>query len=166
MQIQRPPRGQAWPGAGVCPESGVFNLVCSTIWVFRFTLVHLLVIWQCPPGTEFGDDLLQFNSFSVHPVFQRTSGLRTRNYIGLWFISVSILWGRAPQKLLTKFFKFLEIILCPKNSKIIFSILGLKIIQIDLIWSQGYGKTVFWRKTKFKKFRFLYLENFQNFFKI
>ena len=115
MQKQRPPRGQAWPGAGVCPESGVFNLVCSTIWVFRFTLVHLLVIWQCPPGTEFGNDLLQFNSFSVHPVFQRTSGLRTRNYIGLWFISVSILWGRAPQKLLTKFFKFLEKILCPKN---------------------------------------------------
>ena len=26
-------------------------------------LVHLLVIWQCPSGTEFGDNIVQFNFF-------------------------------------------------------------------------------------------------------
>ena len=146
MQIQRPPRGQAWPWVRCLPWIRSFQLSLFHNMSVLIHLVHLLVIWQCPPGTEFGDELLQFNFFSVHPVFQRTSGLRTRNYIGLWFISVSILWGRAPQKLLTEFFKFLEKILWPKNSKIIFSILGLKIMQIDLIWSQGYGKTVFLTK--------------------
>ena len=25
----RPPRGQAWPKAGVCPESGAFSSICS-----------------------------------------------------------------------------------------------------------------------------------------
>ena len=75
-------------------------------------LVHLIFIWQCPSGTTVVDNILKFISFSLHPVFQRTSGLRREKYIEFWLISVSILWGRAPQKLLTKFFKFLE-----KNSK-------------------------------------------------
>ena len=109
-------------------------------------LVHLIFIWQCPSGTANGYNILQINSFSLHPVFQRTSGLRIKKSVEFWLISVSILWGQAPQKLLTNFLKFSEKILCPKNSKIIFSILGLKIMQIDLIWSQGYGKTVFLTK--------------------
>ena len=75
-------------------------------------LVHLIFIWQGPSGTTVVDNTLKFISFSLHPVFQRTSGLRREKYIEFCFISVSILWGRAPQKLLTKFFKILE-----KNSK-------------------------------------------------
>ena len=78
-------------------------------------LVHLVFIWQCPSGTTVVDNILKFISFSLHPVFQRTSGLRREKYIEFWFISVSILWGRAPQKLLTKFFKILE-----KNQRIFF----------------------------------------------
>ena len=33
----RPPRGQAWPKAGVGPESGAFSSVWLVIWVFSFT---------------------------------------------------------------------------------------------------------------------------------
>ena len=112
----------------------------------------MIVIWQCPSVTGFGDELLHFNSISVHPVFQRTSRLRTRKSIGLWSISVSILWEQAPQKLLTKFFQILEKILCPKKSKNIFPILGQKTMQIDVIWSQGYVKIVFLTKNQFYNF--------------
>ena len=149
MQKQRPPRGQAWPHGR------------SWSWIMRFQLslfgslsvfiywVHLIVIWQCPSGTEFDDNIVQFNFFSVHSVFQRTSGLRPKKYIEFQFISVSNLWGRAPQNLLTNFFWFLEKILSSKNSKISFSILGRKTMQIDVTWSQEYGKIVFLSKKKF-----------------
>ena len=149
MQKQRPPRGQAWPWVRSLPWIRRFQLnLFGNLSVF-IRLVHLIVTWQCPSGTAFGDYILQFNSFSVHTVFQRTSGLRTAKSIELWFISVSILWGRAPQKLLTKFSKFLKKIQCPKKLKTIFSILGQKTMQIDLFWSQGYGKIVFLIKIKF-----------------
>ena len=75
-------------------------------------LVHLIFIWQCPSGTANGYNILQINSFSLHPVFQRTSGLRIKESVEFWLISVSILWGQAPQKLLTNFLNFSE-----KNSK-------------------------------------------------
>ena len=125
MHKQRPPRGQAWPWVRSLPWIRSFQLCLFRIWVFFIHLVHLLVIWQCPSGTEFGDNIVQFNFFSVHSVFQRTSGLRPKKYIEVQFISVSILWGRAPQNLLTIFFKFLEKFLSPKKS-IFFSILGKK----------------------------------------
>ena len=55
-----------------------------------------------------------------------------------------------------------------KKSKFFFlQNLGPKIIQNDVIWSQEYKKCVFLTtKKNFKIFRFLDLENFQNFFKI
>ena len=112
MQKQRPPRGQAWPKGRSWPWIRRFQLnLFGNLSVFNH-LVHLIVTWQCPSGTTVVDNTLKFISFSLHPVFQRTSGLRREKYIEFWFISVSILWGRAPQKLLTKFFKILE-----KNSK-------------------------------------------------
>ena len=112
MQKQRPPRGQAWPHGRSLPWIRRFKLnLFGNLSVF-IHLVQLIVTWQCPSGTTVVDNTLQFISFSLHPVFQRTSGLRREKYIEFWFISVSILWGRAPQKLLTKFFKILE-----KNSK-------------------------------------------------
>ena len=118
-------------------------------------LVRLIFIWQCPSGTKVVDNTLKFISFSLRPVFQRTSGLRREKYIEFWFISVSILWGRAPQKVLTKFFKILEKNSKSKKSKIFFSILGQKTIQIDVIWSQEYGKIVFLtKKLIFKIFDF------------
>ena len=154
MQKQRPPRGQAWPHGR------------SWSWIRRFQLssfgnlsvfiywVHLIVIWQCPSGTEFGDNIVQFNFFSVHSVSQRTSGLRPKKYIEFQFISVSNLWGRAPQNLLTNFFWFLEKIRSQKI-RIFFSILGQKTMLIDVIWSQEYGKIVFLSKKKIlKKFDF------------
>ena len=124
----------------------------------------MIVIWQCPSGTGFGDELLHFNSISVHPVFQRTSRLRIRKSIGLWSISVSILWEQAPQKLLTKFFQILEKILSPKKSKIIFPILGQKTMQIDVTWSQGYVKKVFLTKNQFYNFSIFGLRKISKFF--
>ena len=112
MHIQRPPRGQAWPHGRSWSWIWRFQLNLLGILSFFILSSHLVVIWQCPSGTAFEDNILQFNSFSVHPVSQRTSGLKTEKFIELRFNSVSILWGRAPQKLLTKFLKFLE-----KNSK-------------------------------------------------
>ena len=112
MHIQRPPRGQAWPHGRSLPWIRRFQLNLFRILSVLIFSSHLIVIWQCPSGTAFEDNILQFNSFSVHLVSHRSSGLRTEKFSELWFISVSILWGRAPQKLLTKFLKFLE-----KNSK-------------------------------------------------
>ena len=112
----RPPRGQAWPHGRSWPWIRPFQLsLFGNLSVFIYW-VHLNVIWQCPSGTEFGDNIVQFNFLSVHSVFQRTSGLRPVKYIEFQFISVSNLWGRAPQNLLTNFFWFLEKILSPKNS--------------------------------------------------
>ena len=145
----RPPRGQAWPHGRSWSWIRRFQLsLFGSLSVFIYW-VHLIVIWQCPSGTEFGDNIVQFNFFSVHSVFQRTSGLRPKKYIEFQFISVSNLWGRAPQNLLTIFFWFLEKILSPKNSNFFFSILGQKTMQIDVILSQEYGKIVFLSKKKF-----------------
>ena len=150
MQKQRPPRGQAWPHGRSWPWIRPFQLsLFGNLSVFIYW-VHLNVIWQCPSGTEFGDNIVQFNFLSVHSVFQRTSGLRPVKYIEFQFISVSNLWGRAPQNLLTNFFWFLEKILSPKNS-IFFSILGQKTMQIDVLWSQEYGIIVFLSKKKILK---------------
>ena len=149
MHKQRPPRGQAWPNGRSWSWIRRFQLsLFGSLSVFIYW-VHLIVIWQCPSGTEFGDNIVQFNFFSLHSVFQRTSGLRPKKYIEFQFISVSNLWGRAPQNLLTNFFWFLEKILCPKNSNFFFSILGQKTMQIDVIWSQEYGKIVFLSKKNF-----------------
>ena len=149
MQKQRPPRGQAWPHGRSLPWIRRFqlSLFCS-LSVFIYW-VHLIVIWQCPSGTEFGDNIVQFNFFSAHSVFQRTSGLTPKNYVEFQFISVSNLWGRAPQNLLTIFFLIFGKILSPKNSKFFFSILGQKTTHIDVIWSQEYGKIVFLSKKNF-----------------
>ena len=74
--------------------------------------------------------------------------------------------GTSPTKFAHKFFLIFGKNSSPKNSKFFFSILGQKTMQIDVIWSQEYGKIVFLSKKKnFKKFRFLDLENFQKFFK-
>ena len=138
--------GRRGSGSGVCPESGVFNLVCSTIWVFRFTLVHLLVIWQCPPGTEFGDDL--YNSI-LFQFIRFSRGLQDWGQeITLDFgSSVWAFCGDEPHKNCSQIFlNFWEKFHVQKIQKLFFSILGLKIMQIDLIWSQGYGKTVFLTK--------------------
>ena len=145
----RPPRGQAWPHGRSWSWIRRFQLNLFGILSTLILSSHLIVIWQCPSGTAFEDNILQFNSFSVHLVFHRSSGLRTEKFSELRFISVSILWGRAPQKLLTLFFQILEKILSPKKSKNFFSILGQKIMQIDVIWSQGYGKIVFLSKNWF-----------------
>ena len=138
----RPPRGQAWPHGRSLPWIRRFQLSLFGILSTLILSSHLIVIWQCPSGTAFEDNISQFNSSSVHLVSHRSSGLRTEKFIELRFISVSILWGRAPQKLLTKFLKFLEKNSKSKKIKIFFSILGQKIMQIDVIWSQGYGKIV------------------------
>ena len=106
MQKQRPPRGQAWPHGRSWSWIRRFQLsLFGSLSVFIYW-VHLIVIWQCPSGTEIGDNIVQFHFFSVHSVFQRTSGLRPKKYIEFQFISVSNLWGRAPQNLLTIFFDF------------------------------------------------------------
>ena len=108
----RPPRGQAWPHGRSWSWIRRFQLSLSgNLSVFIYW-VHLIVIWQCPSGTEFGDNIVQFNFFLVHSVFQRTSGLRPKKYIEFQFISVSNFWGRAPQKLPTNFF-----LIFGKNSK-------------------------------------------------
>ena len=133
---------------------------------FLIHLVHLLVIWQCPSGTEFGDNIVQFNFFSVDPVYQRTSGLRTEKFIEFQFISVSILWGRAPQNLLTKVFKFLEKNSKSKKNQIFFFRFWVKKLCRSMYFGlRSTGKHFFCPKLNFKIFRYLDLENFQKFFK-
>ena len=51
--------GRRGPGSGVCPESGVFNLICC-VGVFRITCTFFIVIWQCPSGTAFFHDIYKF----------------------------------------------------------------------------------------------------------
>ena len=120
MQKQRPPRGQAWPKAGVGPDSGVCSSICLVIWVFSFTEYIWSLSGSALRALNLVITLYKSIFFSVHSVFQRTSGLRPKKYIEFQFISVSNLWGRAPQNLLTIFFWFLEKILSPKNSNFFF----------------------------------------------
>ena len=65
MQKQRPPRGQAWPHGRSLPwiRSSQLSLFGS-LSVFIYW-VHLIVIWQCPSGTDFGDNIVQFNFFFI-----------------------------------------------------------------------------------------------------
>ena len=166
MHIQRPPRGQAWPHGRSWPWIRRFQLNLFLNLSVLIHLVHLIFIWQCPSGTTVVDNTLKFISFSLHPVFQRTSGLRREKYIEFWFISVSILWGRAPQKLLTKFFKILE-----KNSKskkvkeIFFDFVSKKYSDRCNLVSGVRENSFFDQKLIFKIFEFLDLEKFQNFLK-
>ena len=149
MHIQRPPRGQAWPWVRSLPWIRSLQLNFLRNLSVLIHLVHLIVTWQCPSGTAFGYNILQFNSFSVHPVFQRTSGLKTTNFIE-FCSSVWAFCGDKPHKNCSQnFLNFWKKIPCPKRLKIIFSILGQKTMQIDVIWSQGYGKIVFLIKIKF-----------------
>ena len=74
----RPPRGQAWPHGRSWSWIRRFQLNFLRILRVLIHLIRLLVIWQCPSGTEFGDNIVKFNSFSNHSVSQRTSGLRPR----------------------------------------------------------------------------------------
>ena len=151
MQKQRPPRGQAWPWVRSLPWIRRFQLnFFGNLSVF-IRLVHLIVTWQCPSGTAFGDYILQFNSFSVHTVFQRTSGLRTTKSIEFWFISVSILWGRAPQKLLTIFSKFLKKIPCQKIENYFFDF-GSKNYADRLVLVSGIRKNSFFDQNEVLKF--------------
>ena len=63
MQKQRPPRGQAWPHGRSLPWIRRFQLsLFGNLSVFIYW-VHLIVIWQCPSGTEFGDNFVPFNFF-------------------------------------------------------------------------------------------------------
>ena len=149
MQKQRPPRGQAWPWVRSLPWVRRLQLsLFGNLSVFIYW-VHLIVIWQCPSGTEFGDNIVQFNLFSVHSVLQRISGLGQENTLDFGS-SVWTFCGDEPHKNCSQnFLNFWKKIPCPKKLKIIFSILGQKTMQIDVIWSQGYGKIVFLIKIKF-----------------
>ena len=97
MQKQRPPRGQAWPWVRSLPWIRSLQLNFLRNLSVLIHLVHLIVTWQCPSGTAFGYNILQFNSFSVHPVFQRTSGLKTTNFIE-FCSSVWAFCGDKPHK--------------------------------------------------------------------
>ena len=51
-----------------------------------------------------------------------------------------------------------------KKFEIFFSILGQKTMQIDVIWSQEYGKIVFLSKKNFKKISIFGLRKFSKIF--
>ena len=158
MHIQRPPRGQAWPGAGVGPESGAFSSICSqfecsdSLSTFdRYLAVPCgHCIWWQHNTVQLLFDSLCF------PEDSRTEDSKYTSNFGL---SVWAFCGDEPHKNCSQiFWIFRKKIPSPKKWKIIFSILGQKTMQIDVIWSQGYGKIVFWPKSNFKIFRFLDLE--------
>ena len=103
MHIQRPPRGQAWPHGRSWSWIRRFQLnLFGNLSLFTL-LVHLIVIGQCPSGTEFGDNIVQFNFFSVLSFFQRTSGLRQRS-ISNFSSSVWAFCGDEPHKICSQFF--------------------------------------------------------------
>ena len=133
-------------------------------WSVLTHLVHLIVIWQCPSGTEFGDNIVQFIFFFSSFGFPEDFRTEAKEVYRISVHQCEHFVGTSPQNLLTIFFWFFEKILSPKKSNFFFSILGQKTMQIDVIWSQEYGKIVFLSKKNFKKFRFLDLENFQKIF--
>ena len=80
-----------------------------------------------------------------------TLGRRSDCRVHLVF-SVWAFCGVKPHKKGPQFFwRFRIYFLRPKSRKLLFSILGQKNVQIDIFWSQEYGKLVFWTKNQFKK---------------
>ena len=73
--------------------------------------------------------------------------------------------GDEPHKNCSQsFLKFWKKIPSQKKSMKFFSILGQKTIQIDVIWSQEYGKLVFLTKNWFLKFSIFGLRKISKFF--
>ena len=111
MRKTRPPRGQAWPHGRSWSWIRRFQLsLFGSLSVFIYW-VHLIVIWQCPSGTEFGDNIVQFIFFSS---FGFPEDFRTESKEVYW-ISVhqcEHFVGTSPTKFAHKFF-----LIFGKNSK-------------------------------------------------
>ena len=149
MHIQRPPRGQAWPWVRCLPWIRRFQLnLFGNLSVFIYW-VHLIVIWQCPSGTEFGDNIVPFNFFFSSFGFPEDFRTEAKEVCRISVHQCEQFVGTSPTKFAHKFFLIFGKILSPKKSKNFFSILGQKTMQIDVIWSQEYGKIVFLSKKKF-----------------
>ena len=90
----------------------------------------------------------------------RRSGCRGPLVFSVWAFC-----GVKPHKKCPQFFwRFRIYFLRPKSRKLLFSILGRKNVQIDVFWSQEYGKLVFWTKNQFKKISIFGLRKISNFF--
>ena len=150
MQKQRPPRIISGP-----PEGHVFVVTCSyhqsATHPVRFRAHSYQSILAVPFGhCQYNVTLsrLELNFFHKMEVFN-TLGRRSDYSVHLVF-SVWAFCGVKPHKKCPQFFlKFRIKILCLKSRKFWFSILGRKTVQIDVFWSQEYGKRVFLTKNQF-----------------
>ena len=115
----------------------------------------MIVIWQCPSGTEFGDNIVPFNFFFSSFGFQEDFRTDAKEVYRISVHQCEHFVGTSPTKNAHKIFKNFGKVLCPNISKNIFSILGQKTMQINVFWSQGYGKIVFFdQKPILKIFNF------------
>ena len=108
----RPPRGQAWPHGR------------SSSWIRRFQLslfgnlsvfiywVHLIVIWQCPSGTEFGDNIVPFNFFFSSFGFPEDFRTEAKEVYRISVHQCEHFVGTSPKKFAHKLF-----LIFGKNSK-------------------------------------------------
>ena len=163
MHKQRPPRGQAWPKAGVGPESSAFSSICS-----QFECFDSLSTIDLYLAVPFGHcNWLQYFTTNF---FFTSSGFpedfKTEDQKIHWSLAHQCehFVGTSPTKNAHKIFKNFGKVLCPNISKNIFSILGQKTMQINVFWSQGNGKIVFSTKNQFWKFPIFGLRKFSKFF--
>ena len=112
MQKQRPPRGQAWPHGRSWSWIRRFQLnLFGSLSVFIYW-VHLIVIWQCPSGTEFGDNIVQFNFFFSSFGFPEDFRTEAKEVYRISVHQCEQFVGTSPTKFAHKFF-----LIFGKNSK-------------------------------------------------
>ena len=112
MHKQRPSRGQAWPWVRSLPWIRRFQLnLFGNLSVF-IHLVHLLVIWQCPSGTAFGDNIVQFNFFFSSFGFPEDFRTEAKEVYRISVHQCEHFVGTSPTKFAPNFF-----LIFGKNSK-------------------------------------------------
>ena len=132
----------------------------------RFRAQSYQSIMAVPFGhCQYNDPLSILETYFFHKMedfktLGRRSDCRVHSVFSVWAFC-----GVKPHKKGPQFFwRFRIYFLRPINRKLLFLILGRKTVQIDVFWSQEYGKTVFWTKNWFKKFSLLGLRKISKFF--
>ena len=105
-------------------------------------------------------ELIFFHKMEVFITLGRKSDCRVHFVFSVWAFC-----GVKPHKKCPQFFlKFRIKIQCLKSRKFWFSILGRKTVQMNVSWSQEYGKRVFLTKNQFLNFLIFGLRKFSKFF--
>ena len=146
--------GRRGPTAGVGPESGAFSSICSQFECF-VSLCTLDLYLTVPFGHCNWLQYFTTNFFFTSSGFPEDFKTEDRKIHWSLAHQCEHFVGTSPTKNAHKIFKNFGKVLCPNISKNIFSILGQKTMQINVFWSQGYGKIVFFdQKPNLKIFNF------------